>query len=232
MSAPCSNFRDAFQDAVPAERSGAHRATCAECARWARAFEAREAALSRLTRFAAPAELDGAVVAALEAGFRQERAVGALGVLGRVAPPRALDHALQGELVSAPGAAALPTPRRLRAPSELAGRVSDELGDPAGHRVRRFVGSLERLQAPAELAERLTAEDWSPRRRSVRVKALGGLALVALAFALSLVLREEPPRSPRYDFVVEVVDDPAQLSGLGTGLLDGLSGGLVSLGRL
>ncbi len=234
MSFPCPSFRDAFLAAVPSERPSAHRETCDACARWARTLEAREAALGGLARLAAPAELDGAVVAALEAGFRQERAVGSLRGLGRVASPRALDNALQGELV-APGSvsASLPAARRLRAPALLAERVSDELGDPAGHRVRRFVGSLSRLSAPAELDRRLAAEDWSrPARRPLRLAALSGLGLLLAAFALGFVLRDEVPRAPRYDFVVEVVDDPAQLSGLGTGLLDGLSGGRLSVGRL
>lgn len=234
MSFPCTSFRDAFLAELPSERPSAHRESCDACARWARALEAREAALGGLTRRTAPVELDGAVVAALEAGFRQERAVGSLRGLGRVASPRALDNALQGELAPiGPAAASLPAARRMRAPAVLAELVSEELGDPAGHRVRRFVGSLERLSAPAELAERLLAEDWSrTRRRPVRLAALGGFALAVAAFALGFALRGESPRPPHYDFVVEVVDDPAQLSGLGRGLLDGVTGGRLSAGRL
>jgi hypothetical protein len=233
MSSPCPIFRDAFLAAVPPERPSAHRETCAACARWARAMEAREGALSGLRRLSAPPELEGAVVAALEAGFRQERAVDALLGLGRVASPRALDHALQGELgaLESPPAS-LTAARRLSAPEVLAELVSEELADPAGHRVRRFVGSLERLSAPAELAERLAAQDWSrPVRRPARLAGLGVLGLLLASLGIGFALRDEPPSRPTYDFVVERVDDPAQLSGLGTGLLDGLSGGRLSAGR-
>jgi len=234
MPSPCPSFRDAFLAAVPSERPSAHRETCDACARWARALEAREAALAGLERLAAPSELDGAVVAALEAGFRQERAIGAVLGMGRVPSPRALDNALQGELVgSEPAPASLPAARRLSAPEVLAELVSEELADPSGHRVRRFVGSLERLSAPAELAERLAAQDWSvPARRPARLAALGVLALLLTSLGIGFALRSEPLTAPSYDFVVEVVDDPAQLSGLGTGLLDGLSGGRLSAGRL
>jgi hypothetical protein len=234
MSAPCPSFRDAFLAAAPPQRDRAHGEVCAACARWARALEMREAALGGLGRLRAPAELEGAVVAALEAGFRQERAVGALRGLGRVVSPRELDHALQGELASsAPTPKALPAVRRVRAPSVLADLVSEELGDPAGHRTRRFVGSLVRLSAPAELAERLAAEDWAaPRPKPVRLAALGGLALLVAAAAIGLSLRGERSGAPRHDFVVEVVDDPSQLSALGAGLLDGVTGGRMSLGRL
>lgn len=234
MSAPCSSFRDAFLAADPLQRDRAHAEVCADCARWTRALEAREKALGGLERLQVPPQLEGAVVAALEAGFRQERAVGALRGLGRVASPRELDHALQGELASsAPAPTSLPAVRRVRAPSVLADLVSEELGDPAGHRARRFVGSLSRLSAPAELAERLAAEDWAaPRPRPVRLTALGGLALLVAVTAIGLTLRGERGRAPRHDFVVEVVDDPSQFSALGAGLLDGVTGGRVTLGRL
>jgi hypothetical protein len=234
MSAPCSSFREAFLAAAQPQRDRAHGAVCAECERWARALEAREAALGGLARLGAPAELEGAVVAALEAGFRQERAVSALLGLGRVSSPRALDHALQGELAStAPAPTSLPAVGRVRAPSVLDALVSQELCDPAGHRARRFVGSLERLSAPAELAERLAAGGWAaPRARPVRPATLGALALLLAAGAIGLLLRAERPRAPRYDFVVEVVDDPSQFSALGAGLLDGVTGGRVTLARL
>ena len=244
MASPCDSFRDEFLGAAAAsERPGAHRSSCEPCAAWARRVEGRERALSGLERLAAPEALDGAVVAALEAGFRQDRAVAALSRLGRVSSPRALDHALSGELLSREQAAdadasglpgSLPAARRLHAPSVLADLVSEELGDPAGHRVRRYVGSLERLAVPAELAERLAAEDWSrPPRRPVPALAAAALGALGLAvLALGWTLRSESPRPPRYDFVVEVVDDPSQLAGLGAGLLDGVSGGVLSAGRL
>ena len=241
MSAPCDSFRDDYLAVDPSERPGAHRSSCEPCERWARRVEARERALSGLERRRAPAELEGAVVAALEAGFRQDRVVDAVLGLGRVSSPRALDHALSGELTAResysdragelPGS--LPAARRLRAPAELADLVSEELGDPAGHRARRFVGSLQRLTAPAELAERLAAQDWTRARRPA-LRPLGALGLGALAvaiLALGFALRDEAPRQPRYDFVVEVVDDPAQFAGLGAGMLDGVSGGFLSAGR-
>lgn len=234
MSSPCPSFREAFLAAAPPERDGAHREACAACERWARALEAREAALSGLQRLAAPMELEGAVVAALEAGHRQERAVGALRGLERVASPRALDHALQSELTSlAPAPSNLPAAQRLPAPSVLDDLVSKELSDPAGHRARRFVGSLQRLPAPVELAERLAAEDWStPQPQPKRLVALSGLTLLVVFTALGLFLGGERERPPRYDFVVEVVDDPSQLSALGAGMLDGVSGGRLGLRRL
>ncbi|HVS19592.1 MAG TPA: hypothetical protein VMT18_13395 [Planctomycetota bacterium] len=235
MSAPCDSFRDDYLAVDPSERSGAHRSSCEPCERWARRVEARERALNALERRTAPTELDGAVVAALEAGFRQERVVDAVLGLGRVSSPRALDHALSGELIARESdlPSSLPAARRLSAPAELAGLVSQELGDLAGHRARRFVGSLQRLTAPAELAERLAEQEWTRARRPA-LRPLGVLGLGALAvavLALGFALRDEAPRQPRYDFVVEVVDDPAQFAGLGAGLLDGVSGGFLSAGR-
>lgn len=239
MSVPCDTFRDEFLGAAPSERPSAHRASCAACERWARGVEVRERALGDLTRLSVPRELDGAVIAALEAGFRQDRAVGALLGLGRVASPPELEGALadrfsQREASSdvGPGgaAASLPAARRLRAPAVLADLVAEELRDPAAHRVRRFVGSLERLAVPDELAERLAAQDWSRTRRSL-ARPVAVLALLAAVVSVAfLTLREPEPR--RYDFVVEVVDDPARLSGMAAGLLDGVSGGVLSAGRL
>ena len=239
MSAPCDSFRDEFLGAAPSERPSAHRASCAACGRWARGVELRERALGDLARLTAPRELEGAVVAALEAGFRQDRAVGALCGLGRITSPPELEDALSDRIarretssdVEFGGAPpSLPAARRLSAPALLAELVSEELRDPAAHRVRRFVGSLERFAAPDELAERLAAQDWSrPQRRLARPVAVLTLlaAVVSVAF---LTLRGPEPR--RYDFVVEVVDDPAQLSGMAASLLDGVSGGVLSVGRL
>lgn len=242
MSAPCDSFRDAFLHATSSERPGEHRAACEPCARWAQRLEARERALGGLERLTAPAELDGAVVAALEAGYRQDRAVDALRGLGRVSSPRELDHALTGELASrevltdaeVPDLpSSLPAAQRMRAPSELADLVAEELGDPAGQRVRRFVGSLERLEAPAELEERLAAMDFSRggRQRATPMLATALGVLVVAVLALGYALRSQP-QEPRYDFVVEVVDDPSQLSSMGLGLLNSVSGGIVDAGRL
>jgi hypothetical protein len=244
----CQTYRAARWSADRTdERADAHPRTCAECARWLAALERREAALSGLARLRAPFELDGSVVQALEAGFRQDRAVRALDSLGRVHSPSELEAVLDAELEAsadelvAPAdlgllvtAASRPWAQRLRAPAELDELVAEELRQPAQQRTGRHLRDLRRLSAPAELAMRLERDGWRtvPQRQAARPLVLAGLGLALAALVVTLGLRGrtelEGTRGGRYDFVVENVDGSAALTGFAAGLLDGVSGGLLS----
>ena len=120
-----------------------HVARCVAC----RALMARVAAsveaLGDLTRLEAPADLEGRVVASLNAGFREDRSVRHLSTLEKLAAPNELEHSLQ-------------VADELEA--DLFARVEQELlrpEDSVGHRLPRVV---DRLEVPAELEQRVAAE--------------------------------------------------------------------------
>jgi len=158
----------------------------------AAAAEVAADALLGLPRRAAPAALEGAVVAALHAGQRGARAVAAVADLAapgaRPAAPAPLAERL---------AEALPSAAPRVAPAELDARVAAALTDPEAGLAARLSGSLTPQPAPAALAARLAAPrglDGAPRGRGrfQSVQPWGGrlahgLALVAAA-VLAVVL--------------------------------------------
>lgn len=237
MHAACTEFRDeALALDLDGARASEHARSCASCAAWALRTAREARALRGLPRQEVPFELDGRVVASLEAGGRQDRAVGSLGILGRVEPPLELDRAVDAEFESLE-----PELQPHRAPAVLDRLVSEELADPAKTRARRFLGSLERMSTPAELDARVDAllreRDARPPSRRVSGR-LTGLALAAAA--VLLVWFVAPPDTPeesrsaqltgRYDFELQEGSLDG-LPGVASGLLQGVLGGGLDLRR-
>lgn len=167
MNPICQAFRDALDDprSTPTSGIGAavagapHAADCADCA----AYVARAArgvdALGALERFEVPPELDGRVVAALQAGARQDRAVRMLESLSPQRADEQIDEAVVAKLeFEARHPDAELRAARRRAPEVLSRLVEEELADPPAARTRRYVGSMPRLEAPVELEAALALE--------------------------------------------------------------------------
>ncbi len=272
----CERFRDAWIDAAPrawaatglgADMRGQpadlreHWNTCAACQRVVAAWPLAARALSELPRQSAPRELDSAVVAAIQAGARTDRAVRALERLARLTPPEQLAEALeQPSTAGEPRALPLAEPMtRASAPRVLERLVSEELSDPAKARARRHVGGLRRLTAPAELTALVEQRLQTERARSLaaaalRVEvrrrlrlALGAAAAFALVAIAVLVERPQQPSQPRPDgalvsepqttqprqrpFRVEHASSLASLSPMTRGMLDSASSGLSQTQR-
>jgi hypothetical protein len=149
---------DSVPGSLPAP-GDSHLATCADCAAYVARVARSLAGLRGLERRPAPIELDGRVVAALQAGARQERAVRAVEELAPRTAPERVERAVETDAELAahhPGRELRPA--RLRAPQVLDRLVAEELGDPSAARARRFVSSLARLEAPGELALRVAGD--------------------------------------------------------------------------
>lgn len=229
----CQSFKEALLERE-AHRDvlASHAARCAACAQFEKRFAFREAELARIERLSAPQELEGRVVAALEAGARQQRAVEALLGISRLKPPVELDGAVLA-VASDRG--------RHAAPAVLERLVSEELSDPAKARTRRFVGSLRRFHAPRALAQRLSRDLVTVRAsdsRPLRVVAWVGLAAVALiALATPLVI-ERALQTGKRPYLVKHVDANASKSLLGSlnpaahDLLDSAGGGILSANKM
>jgi hypothetical protein len=237
MRPTCHSFREALD--LPRGPTPPHAAECAECAAYVERVARLAEALGRIERRPAPVELEGAVVAALGEGARQDRATRALKSLGRLVAPLRVEQALDGAVDDA---AATPMPcielaaARLRAPAELERRVAEELADPAAARIRRHVAGLPRLSAPEELRERL-ARHSAPRTERDRTRAWRRVAgALAAGVAFLLLWLEGPHRAPherghRLRLERASAGDLEALDAYAQGLIGGLSGGLGSLGR-
>jgi hypothetical protein len=201
----------------------AHFESCVACQNAARTWPLAARALSELRRERAPRELDSAVVGALHAGARTERAVRALQRLARLSPPpqlgAALDASAEAEAHERPAdpehalteEALAEEAKRLRAegrtpaPRVLDRLVQEELLDPAKARVRRHVGGLHRLPAPDALFERVAGELTRERRErepraalrsftARRLRLVLGAAAVFALLALPFLSRTEDLR--------------------------------------
>lgn len=180
--------------------------------------------LAGLTRRTAPSALDGRVVAAFEAGHREERAIEAVQSLVRVDVPEHLaehlDRAVTRELSKR---------EALLAPDVLRRLVEEELSDPSKARTRRFVGSLKRLPAPEALDAKVVASLTAPERtRSFRSRLLFGGSAALLAIAATFVWfvtgrGEVEAARKRIEWVRAESTD--ELSPLAASLLAGFSGG-------
>src|SRR5262249_5459315 len=171
----------------------AHLDACAECAAFARRAAQVALSLSRLERLAAPPELDGLTVGALQAGRREERAVAALRGLARLpAPPELVGRALDD-----------PT-HVLRAPAVLARRVDEDLRSSSGALARRFAGRLERQRAPRALRERLQRSALTLLRPTAARRSLvAAAALVVLLVAGGLWYERRAAKPKAEDFGFE-----------------------------
>lgn len=221
MNSGCTKRRDELALAlceseafVPALRE--HLEVCAECRAYAEGVTRCVDTLGNLERMTAPADLAGRVVAALNAGFREDRTARYLEALSRQTAPQELEQQLSGSE---------------RLAQDLEARVARELAHPEEIIGERLARVAQRYEAPAEL-EALVAQDLATgRRRSKRhpVKLVSGLALAAAA-SLVLWINSGPvaPAKPSLDslsFRVREVESVTELNSMARLLMGGVTGG-------
>lgn len=211
----------AYVDAPLDARLDAHLARCSACRRELARAERRVAIVRELPRASAPLELDGAVVAALQAGARQERVIRALTALTPFPAPEDLESRI-----------ALP-----RAPAVLDRLVAEDMADPAKALVSRYVQRLERLSAPDELWERVcNAPARSTASRLLTpVLIAASLVLVVGSLVLTQALRgTREPSTPSSGivFVVERVESVRDLDPVAAGIVAGFTSGWSDAQRL
>ena len=136
-------------------------------------------ALRSLHGLRAPAELEGRVVASLEAGFRQDRAVGLVAGLGAEAAPGALDPMVEARVEE--------NLEGVQAPAVLGRLVEERVAAPAEGMVRSMAGRLDRKPAPEELDARVLEEDSGLAVASLLGGRVRRFAIFSSAAALVLV---------------------------------------------
>jgi len=212
---PCPDHRERLIAVAAGEGArdfalDAHLARCEGCRAWLVRVELHVTALRGLGSVPAPRDLEGRVVAATQAGFRQDRAVQALRDLGAVTMPVEVDRAIWPSGKSAP-----PVLDRL---------VDNDLQEQTRGIARRFAGRIERLKAPRSLDARVKTA-WTAKSAWMRARRRSDWRWLALAAALVLVVlsvtatlyvvgrsetgRTQIVRGPR--FRIEHVDSPADL---------------------
>ncbi len=215
----------------------AHLEHCPACSAWAARLRGHAWALGELQLVAAPAELEGRVVAAMHGGQREDRAVAELSTLGPACAPAELDGRILS-LFADLRAEGLLQPSV--APEELEERVDADLQDLPAATTAHLLSKLPRLDAPEELEARV--EDELPllrhRRASLhlvwtRKRALAAGAAAAACLALWIGFNAGPrtaaPQAPLFPFEVVVLDDSSELSPAARGMLDTVSGGALQL---
>jgi hypothetical protein len=227
MNSPCRDFHFAMLETAPerpaAESAlGAHLEQCASCQRSFEGICRTRAALVRLASLPAPAALDGLVVAATQAGQRQERVLAHLRTALRHEAPARLDTRLGA------GSSLIGEVARVNAPTVLERLVTEELRDPQHALTRRYVSRLKRLDTPHSLRGQVQQVLGSPRRPAGRRMLLAGAALAVLCAAMwgwwSLERTQTRPR-----FLVVNVDDMRELDPFARAMLSGVTGGLSEI---
>ncbi len=207
---PCPDQRERLVAVATGEAArdfalDAHLARCEGCSAWLGRVELHVTTLRELGSVPAPRDLDGRVVGATQAGFRQDRAVQALRDLNRIAMPVEVDLAIW--------------PAGKSAPPVLDRLVDRDLQEQTRGIARRFAGRIERLKAPRSLDARVHMA-WSAREMWTRARRRSDWRWLTLAAALLLVVlsvtltlyvvgRPEMKRGPT--FVIEHVASPADL---------------------
>jgi len=228
MNSPCRDFLAAMLETAPerpvaASALGAHLAGCESCKQAFERMRRIQSALVDLARARAPAGLDGLVVAASQAGQRQDRALAHLRTALRQEAPARLDAR-----VGIAGSVFPCEVGRVRAPAVLERLVEEELRDPHQALMRRFVSRLQRLDAPASLRARVQQILGTPRRSKGRNALLAGAALAILCAAMwGWWAIERANLRPRFQVVY--LDDVNQLDPLARDMLFGATGGLSEL---
>ena len=199
----------------------AHLIACVGCSAFLSGVERQMRALSSLQRPTAPRELEGLVVAATQAGQRQDRAIAALRSLTPVAMPRAVDREIW------PVGAGLPLHLDTLAEHDTARSIA-----------RRFAGRIERLQAPRTLDARVTSIFSATRLRRdrfVRRFALSAAAALLIAFTVAgtLFIIDRPAvvaAGPK--FVIQRVSSTSEFSSMAQATFSALAGGLSDADRI
>lgn len=247
----CPAFRDrlvAVAGGEACERAlDAHLAECRGCREFLARVRHQVNAFARLPRRTPPRALDGFVVAALQAGARQDRAVRALEVLAPETMPVEGERAVW-ERARAAALRDVPfgTGRDgAKAPSALDGLVEAELlgrGAEVGTRMSRI---LARAHAPRALEARVEHVYEVSRRRRARDERrllLAGAAVLLVALTVAVTLFAARPRAVlakgdgpvahvRHDeprarqVIVERVASPSDLDPMLASTFAGLTGG-------
>lgn len=148
-------------------------------------------ALSSLMGRRAPDELAGLVVASINAGARQDRALEFARSLPRIEAPATLDEAVASG-IDADAASA---------PAVLDRLVEERVGAPEQTMARSMTGRLERHKAPSELERRVQRELFTGRdatsggRRRLASAVVASLLAVVLVVAAQRMLPASPSAS-------------------------------------
>jgi hypothetical protein len=202
----------------------AHLLACSGCRGFLAGVEAQMRAFRDLERRRTPRELDGLVVAATQAGHRQDRAVRALRSIGSTPMPAEIDRAIW--------------PAGAEAPPVLDRLVERNLQDPTHTIARRFAGRIERLQAPRALEARVTRLSAFGRKRRdpfARQVALVAAALVLAVLTLTatwFIAKQSDVTAAEPLFVIERVNSVEEFDPFVQGTLAGLLGGVPDVERI
>ena len=225
----------AGESKLPAEAGGqnehacGHLERCSECAAWARRLET----LSRILRSApseTPVELDGLVVAALQSGARQERAVRAVGDLGSLPAPEALAERQGDRGLSARPALVHSLAGPSQAPDVLERLVAEKVADATGAAAtRRSLEILGRQPVPRALDRRIARLLGSLGRFTRPVAGLAAASLVAfLVIPLLRPVASDDPQSAASAYSFRVVRGSiGDLDPLARRMLDDVTGGAL-----
>lgn len=190
-----------------------HVASCAGCRALVDRIALSVRALSDLPSLEAPSELDGRVVASLQAGFREDRSVRHLSALEQVSAPHELEATLQ---------------RSKDLEADLFARVEQELLHPEMSVGKRLARHAERLTAPEQL-EYLVAADLlrnrAPRPFPLRLVAGFVTAAAALAFVWTGLGSETDPSTKTYSFTIREVSSVQELTPMARSFVNGVGGG-------
>ena len=234
---------DTFNEQLAAECGGqrpwsapleAHLSECPQCARTARRLGHEVELLRALEPQGAPADLLGRVVATLNGGHREDRAVAGLQSVERPTAPAELDGRLESLLSELREEGRLGP---LEAPQALTDRVREDLGDLPAAVASRQLRRLSHLAAPEELADR-TREGLRPRKPVLLVPAGAGLAAAAAAVLLFGLIGPDSTTEPAagaenelaLDFRVERASTLEALSPSAQDLYERLTGGPAPAG--
>jgi len=237
MNSACQRYREELHDPRDGHPTSRHSRACPDCAAYAARAERAVREVGGLERFEAPDELEGLVVAALNAGAREGRAVQAVSRLARQVLPEELERAVETEAEIAAGLSG-PLGRavdreRVLVPSVLDRLVQEELSDPVKATVRRAVSSLPRQTAPTELDARVHADLLLPQaaERSPflgRRLALVVTSLAAAVLALLVLRPSQGPRVPSFRLEAATLEDLDSLDPFAREVVSSLGGGLLS----
>lgn len=223
MNSPCRDFLDAMLESAldhsVSEPIARHVAQCPSCGQSLERLRRTRDAIAQLPARRAPEELDGLVVAATQAGHRQERVVAHLRALLREPVPIDLEEKVEG------GGALLAGVSRQHAPAVLDRLVDEDLRDPRKALTRRYLHRLERMGAPEVLRVRVARVLASPQRPARRGLFLGAAMLLFLLAGLWTFHAMSRP-SARASYELVYASDLSELEPIARDLLAGMTGGL------